>query len=123
MVTILRDEGNFVAVKLSGKLQDADYKKFAHAIMAAAEKGKLHLLVEMVEFLGWDAHALWEDIRLDAQVGGKIERLAFIGDKAWEAWMAKICRPFTSAEIQYFESNDAHDAWAWVQDGLWDAEN
>jgi len=118
MVEILRDEGNFVAVKLSGKMQDSDYKQFVPVIMAATEKGKLHLLVEMVNFLGWEPYTLWENMNLDAALGGKIERLAFVGDKAWEAWMAKICRPFTSAEIQYFDSSDAKDAWAWVQDGL-----
>src|SRR5437867_341760 len=88
MVEILRDEGNFVAVKLSGRLHDSDYKQFVPVIMAATEKGKLHLLVQMQEFMGWAPHALWEDIQLDARLGGKIERLAFIGDKQWEAWMA-----------------------------------
>lgn len=118
MVEILRREGNFVAVKLSGKLTDADYRQFVPVIFAATEKGKLHLLVQMENFQGWEPQALWDDIQLDAQLGGKIERLAFIGDKEWEAWMAKICKPFTRAMIQYFDSNDAQDAWAWVQDGL-----
>ena len=118
MVEILRDEGNFVAVKLSGKLTDTDYKQFVPVIFAAAEKGKLHLLVQMENFQGWEPQALWDDIQLDAQLGDKIERLAFIGDNEWEAWMAKICKPFTRAMIQYFDANDARDAWAWVQDGL-----
>jgi len=55
MVEILRDEGNLVAVKLAGKLYDADYKQFVPVIQAAAEKGKLHLLIEMQNFWGWDA--------------------------------------------------------------------
>lgn len=118
MVEILREEGNFVAVKLSGKLRDADYKQFVPVIQAATEKGKLHLLVQMENFEGWEPQALWDDIRLDAQLGSKIERLAFIGDNTWEAWMAKICKPFTRATIQYFDANDAQNAWAWVQDGL-----
>lgn len=118
MVEILRDEGNFVALKLVGKLHDADYKEFVPVIEASAEKGKLHLLVDMTEFHGWDAPALWDDIQLDAKFGNQIERLAFIGNKEWQAWMAKICKPFTRATIQYFDANDAKDAWAWVQDGL-----
>ncbi len=118
MVEILRDEGNFVAVKLSGKLHDADYKQFVPVIQAATEKGKLHLLVQMENFQGWEPQALWDDIQLDAQLGDKIERLAFIGDKEWEAWMAKICKPFTRAMIQYFDADETQDAWAWVQYGL-----
>lgn len=118
MVEILRDEGNLIAVRLSGKLYDADYTQFEPVIFAAAEKGKLHLLVEMTDLQGWDRHALWDDIQLDARLGENIERLAFIGNKEWQTWMARICKPFTRAMIEYFEANDAADAWAWVQDGL-----
>lgn len=118
MVEILRNEANFIALKLSGKLQDADYKEFMPLIQAAAEKGKLHLLVEMQDFHGWDVPALWDDIQLDARYGDQIERLAMIGDKQWQAWMTKICKPFTRAQIQYFAATDTQNAWAWVQDGL-----
>ena len=118
MVKILRNEGNFVALSLSGKLHDEDYKQFVPVIGAAAQKGKLHLLMEMTDFHGWDAPALWDDMKLEGPLGDKIERLAMIGDKKWEAWMAKICKPFTRAQIQYFEASDAQNAWTWVQDGL-----
>ncbi|MBI4675157.1 MAG: STAS/SEC14 domain-containing protein [Chloroflexi bacterium] len=118
MIEVLRNEGNFLAFRLSGKLHDADYKQFMPLIQTAADKGKLHLLVEMQNFEGWDPQALWDDIRLDAQYGDKIERLAVIGDRAWQAWMTKICRPFTSARIEYFDARDTQGAWAWVQDGL-----
>ena len=118
MVEILRNEGNFVALKLSGKLRDADYQHFVPVIQAAAEKGKLHLLIQMENFPGWDSQALWDDVRLDVKFGGNIERLAFIGDKAWESWMARLRKPFTGARIEYLAADDARDAWAWVQDGL-----
>jgi hypothetical protein len=118
MVQVERDQGNFVAVKLSGKLQDSDYKEFVPIIEAATQKGKLHLLVEFSDFHGWDAQALWDDMQLERGIATKIERLAMIGDQRWEALLAKFCRPFTTAEIQYFDARDAKDAWAWVQDGL-----
>jgi SpoIIAA-like len=118
MVEILRDEGNLAAFRLSGTLHDEDYQKFVPVVQAAAAKGKLHMLVEFADFHGWDARALWDVIQLDANYGKQIERLALVGDKRWEQWMAKICRPFTSAMIQYFDDNDSQNAWAWVQDGL-----
>jgi universal stress protein A len=123
MIEILRDEGNFVAVRLSGKLEDADYTEFVPVIQGAAEKGKLHLLVDMREFEGWDARALWDDIQFDARHGGQIERVAFIGDARWHTWMAKICRPFTWAQMQFFSAEGAEDARAWAQDGLQDYED
>jgi hypothetical protein len=118
MVELERNEGNFVALKLSGKLHDADYQAFVPVIQAATQKGKLHLLVEFVDFHGWDAQALWDDMKLEGQIANKIERMALVGDKRWQEFLAKFCRPFTSAEIQYFDAQDSKDAWAWVQDGL-----
>lgn len=99
-------------------LHDEDYKAFVPVIEAAAGKGKLHLLVEMQDFQGWDSQALWDNIKFDAHRGRNIERLALVGDKRWEQWMAKICRPFTSAMIQHFDADDMKDAEAWVRDGL-----
>lgn len=118
MVEILQNEGNFVAVKLSGKLQDADYQQFIAVLSEAAEKGMLHLLIQIENFQGWDSHTLWEGLELDARFRDKIERLAFVGDRAWEAWMAKLAQPFTRAWIEYYQSDDAKNAWAWIQDGL-----
>src|SRR5260221_14035240 len=106
MVEILQNEGNFVALKLSGKIQDADYQQFIPVIQGAAEKGLLHLLLQLENFQGWDSHALWEDIQLDARFGDKTERLAFIGDSAWEGWMAKLVGLFTRARIEYFRASD-----------------
>ena len=118
MVEILRDEGNLVAFRLSGTLHDQDYQEFVPVVQAAAEKGKLHMLVEFQDFRGWNARALWDDIQLDAKYGKQIERLAIVGDKRWQEWMAKICRPFTSAMIQYFDAGAEQNAWVWVQDRL-----
>lgn len=118
MVEILRDEGNFVALKLSGTLHDADYQQFIAVIRGAAEKGKVYLLAQLEDFHGWDAGALWDDFKFDEAYGRQMAKIALIGDTRWEAWMAKICKPFTSAEVQYFSADDAQDAWAWVQDGL-----
>lgn len=123
MVEILRNEGNLVGVKLTGKLHDVDYKEFVPVVEAAAEKGKLHLLVQMTDFQGWDRAAMWDDIHFGRDIADKTERLAFIGDKRWEEWMTKLCKPFVHAQIAYFDASQEKDAWAWVQDGLTDAED
>jgi len=43
-----------------------------------------------------------------------VEKVAIIGDKQWEKWMAAICKPFTLAKIQYFDASEADKAWEWV---------
>lgn len=105
--------------KMSGKLHDADYKTFVPAIDAAIAKGdKVRLLAQFHDFQGWDMQALWDDIKFSTTHCTKIDRIALVGDRKWEQWMAKVCKPFTMAKIEYFDSAKVDDAWKWVREGL-----
>src|SRR5258708_30677436 len=107
--------GQILGFKLSGKLHDEDYKNFVPAIdTAAAQHGKVRLLAQFHDFHGWDLHALWDDIKFSTTHCTKIERIALVGDRSWEKWMAKVCKPFTTAKIRYFAAADTAAAWAWL---------
>jgi hypothetical protein len=101
--------------KLSGKLHDEDYKTFVPAIDASAKDGKIRLLAQFHDFHGWDLHALWDDIKFSTTHCTKFERIAMVGDKTWEKWMAKVCAPFTMAKVQYFDATEIDKAWAWLR--------
>jgi hypothetical protein len=104
--------------KLSGKLHDEDYKKFEPVIdKAVAAHGKARILAQFEDFHGWDMHALWDDIKFSTTHCTKIDRIALVGEKKWEQWMAKVCKPFTMAKIRYFDRSQLNDAWAWVKEG------
>jgi hypothetical protein len=103
--------------KMSGKLHDADYKSFVPLIDAAVAKGgKIRLLAQFHDFHGWDLHALWDDIKFSTTHCTQIERIALVGDKKWEEWMAKVCKPFTMAKIKYFDAADTDAAWKWLSE-------
>jgi len=105
--------------KLSGKLHDADYKTFVPAVDAAiAKQGKVRLLAQFHDFQGWDARALWDDIKFSTTHCTKIDRIALVGEKKWEQWMATVCKPFTMATIKYFDASNISDAQKWLQEGL-----
>jgi hypothetical protein len=104
-----------LAFKMSGKLHDEDYKRFVPLIDAAvANEGKVRLLAEFEDFHGWDLHALWDDIKFSTTHCTKIERIALVGDRKWEEWMARVCKPFTLAKIRYFDVSQRDAAWAWL---------
>ena len=106
-----------LAFKMSGKLHDEDYKTFVPLVDAAiAQQGKVRLLAQFHEFQGWDLHALWDDVKFSTTHCTKIERIALVGEKAWEAWMAKVCKPFTMAKIKYFDAADLNAAWEWLKE-------
>ena len=113
-----RSSGKVLGFQLSGKLHDEDYKHFVPAIdAAAAAHGKVRLLAHFHDFHGWDAHALWDDIKFSTTHCTKIERIALVGEKKWEEYMAKVCKPFSMATIKYFDASEIDAAWNWVGEG------
>ncbi|HKB37913.1 MAG TPA: STAS/SEC14 domain-containing protein [Gemmataceae bacterium] len=101
--------------KMSGKLHDEDYKQFVPMVDdAIAKSGKVRILAQFHDFQGWDLHALWDDIKFSTTHCTKIERIALVGDKTWEKWMAKVCKPFTMAKVRYFDASEIDAAKAWL---------
>ncbi len=101
--------------RLSGKLHDEDYLGFVPEIDAAVAKyDKVRLLTEFHDFEGWDPDALWNDLQFSTLHGTKIDRIALVGDKSCEAWMARLCKPFTMARVRYFDAAEIDAAWDWL---------
>ena len=110
-----RDEGKVMEVQVSGKLSAEDYKQFVPEFERRLQKhGRVRVLFDMTDFHGWDAGALWEDIKFDLKHFGDIERVAMIGDKKWEKGMSVFCRPFTKAKVRYFDHAQEKEAHTWV---------
>jgi len=41
-----------------------------------------------------------------------------IGEKKWQHGMATFCKPFTKANIRYFDHAKAADALLWLNEGV-----
>jgi hypothetical protein len=115
-VELLKDPSTkVVSVHATGKLTKEDYERFVPEIETIVkEQGKIRVLFEMHDFHGWQASALWEDIKFDLKHFADIERLAIVGEKRWEQGMAAFCRPFTSAKIKYFDHSLIEEARRWL---------
>lgn len=104
-----------ITVRVSGKLQKEDYEIFVPEIERMIDQhGKISILLDLHEFHGWDAGALWEDIKFDVKHFNDIERLAIVGESKWQKGMATFCKPFTTAEIEFFEREDIGRARRWI---------
>ncbi len=115
----MHEEGKILEIKLTGKLTKEDYTHFLPVVeRLIKEHGKLRILVEMHDFHGWTAGALWQDINFDLKHFRDIERLAFVGDKAWEHGMAIFCKPFTAAKVKYFDRSQMDQAEHWLRADL-----
>jgi hypothetical protein len=116
-------DGKMLHVRVSGKLAKEDYARFVPEFDKYIQQhGKIRLLFEMVDFHGWEAAALWEDIKLDFKHWRDIERIAMMGDKAWQKGMSFFCKPFTTAKVRYFGQHEKERAREWITEGM-PAEN
>jgi hypothetical protein len=112
-------DGKILNVRASGKLVKEDYGRFMPEFEKQIQQhGKIRVLFQMDDFHGWSATALWEDIKLDFKHFSDIERIAMVGDKAWQEGMSFFCKPFTTAEIRYFGHHELDRAREWVSEGI-----
>ena len=108
-------EGKVLEVQLTGKLAKEDYAHFVPAVERLVKAhGKIRMMVEMHDFHGWTAGALWQDIKFDAKHFSDIERIAMVGETKWQHGVAVFCKPFTTAKIRYFDHAAIGQARAWL---------
>lgn len=114
-----QNHGPVLAFRLSGMLHAADYSTFVPSIESAIERhGRLRLLLQFENFHGWDVGALWSDVKFRAQHFDDIERIAFVGESRRDKAVATLVRPFTTAELRYFDVMELAEAWAWLEEGM-----
>jgi hypothetical protein len=107
--------GNAFEVHVTGKLGREDYEKFVpYTERLIQQYRKIRILMIMRDFHGWDARALWEDNKWDVKHFNQIERVAMVGDKKWQQWMAAFCKPFTTAKVRYFDHEKLDEARTWL---------
>ena len=108
---------NVLRVRASGKLRDEDFAKLFPLIDAAvAARGKCRLLIELHDFHGWDLHGLWDDFKFHATQCSGIERIAYVGEKAWQKWMIRLARAFPGVAVRYFDASEADAVRAWLEE-------
>jgi len=59
---------------------------------------------------------MWDDTKFATKHCADVERIALVGDKKWEEWRAKVCKPFTLAKLRYFDVTEIKSAWQWLKE-------
>ena len=109
--------GKIVTLRFREQLRKTDYEEFVPKLEGLMEDGsKIRLLVELQDFEGWTAGALWEDTKFAAKHFNDIERLAVVGDSRWEKGITVFIKPFTGARVRYFDVGELQQARSWVRE-------
>jgi hypothetical protein len=102
-------------IRLEGKLTKDDYERLIpEAERMIEDHGKGRLLVIMHDFHGWDVSAAWEDTKFAIKHFNDIEKVAIVGETTWQKGMTAFCKPFTGAEVRFFEEGRLGEARKWV---------
>jgi len=105
---------DILSMRLSGKLTKEDYECFVPEIERMMKvHDKVRVLVELVDFHVWTAAAAWEDTKFGMRHFSDIERMAIVGEGAWEKGMALLVKPFTKAKVKYFDATQMAAAKTW----------
>jgi hypothetical protein len=109
-------EFHVVTMEVSGTLTDADYKKFMPQFEEVIGRvGRVRMLVDMRDFHGWDLGAAWDDFKFGTQHARDIARLAMVGEKRWQEWIARAGAVFMKAPVKYFAQDQRAEALAWLK--------
>ncbi|MEO8045383.1 MAG: STAS/SEC14 domain-containing protein [Spartobacteria bacterium] len=116
MHKIIPEEGNLIRVEASGKLTQEDYDKLIPSWEKTIEQhGSMRLLLVLQNFEGWEPGAAWEDFRFSSSHQDKVERIAVVGEKAWQKWIMKLGSFFLRENLKYFDAPELAAAESWIR--------
>lgn len=111
-----RVEDTYLSIYASGKLDENDYPGMTAAFDHYVQQhGSARVLLDMTAMEGWKANAIGPELRFDSKHLGSISRLAIVGSKEWQHALTSVSKPFTNAEIRYYDSADAAEAKDWLR--------
>lgn len=113
---------NIIATKANDLLGIKDYEKihpFIHNIISTGKKVRWYF--EMDDSSSSNSTGFWEDGEIEINYGNMkfthfddIEKIAIVGDNKWKKCMLSIMKPFTNADLKYFELSEKEKAKEWI---------
>lgn len=120
MIEILSEsERDTLAVVISGKLTEDDYKKLEPELdLRAGHDQDFDLVVELKDVEGMDASAIRQNLDFTQKYSDDIDHLALVTDSGvWEGFSKFLGKPVGEAvgvEVEHF--SDRVDAWKWIRE-------
>lgn len=114
----IEKKGNVIYSYASGKLNNDDYDRMIPMVKKAIEKhGKIRWYFQVDKFEGWTPESFWREVKFDAKHRHDLEKAAIVGQEKWHDWMTQVMKPFTSADVRYFDETEKDEAMNWIRYG------
>lgn len=111
------DDDFFLTFKAVGTLTHQDYQQMVPVLesaIAGVEDPDIYALCDITELEGWEARAMWDDLKLGLKHGKHFEKMAVVGNSTTQERLIKIADWFTPVDMKFFVTQ--FDAIAWLKD-------
>ena len=104
------------ALRISGILKRSEFAAQQSALARKIDTGsKPRLLVILENFEGWERGADWNDLDFLISHGGKISKIAIIGEPRWETLAPAFAGAgVRRAPVKFFPSAELEQARSWL---------
>lgn len=117
MISLDTNSPDFLKVTMEGQLTHADYQKFAPQLDECIKAGGHNcLLIDATRLEGWDVQAGWDDFKLGVKHRNDFDKIALVGNKTWEEYMAKFSSMIMSGEVKFFSQDNRQQAESWLKE-------
>lgn len=123
MMKRLRQDGELVVLSLRGKNRKEDYNRIVPTLEHQIEQhGPLRAMVFVDQVEGVQPSAVVKELSFDVTHRKDFRRCAIVGDRTWQKWAARLGNFLFEGEVEFFESGNQADAWAWLESAQIPAE-
>ena len=110
-----REGLKIISLKFNDVLDREDYELFVPQVEGLLkDEDKVRLLLELIDFKGLTPGALWEEAKFTFRHYSDIDRVAVVGDNRVEKIITELAKPFTGAEVRFFDTRDIGKAKNWL---------
>ena len=115
-VEIIDAAGKLLQLKVRGMFKKADYDRIIQIAKDAIEReGKVHALIILEAFEGWERRGDWGDVSFMMEQGQHIEKMAIVGDEKWQDdAFAFTAKGFRATAIEFFTPSRLNEARTWL---------
>ncbi len=110
--------GPVIGFKVIGKVTPDDYKQLEPQIQALVDEydDDICVLIDLEEFAGEEVKAWLPDLKFGHRFHDNIDKMAIVGDKRWQKWLAALADPFYADEAKFFDVENSAEAWDWLRE-------
>jgi hypothetical protein len=115
-VQIEYEPNDICVLRISGVLKQSEFSAEQSVLARKMDSGlKPRLLFILENFEGWERGADWNDLDFMISHGGKISKIAIVGEPRWETLaLAFAGAGVRRAPVKFFPPNELEQARTWL---------